>query len=98
MGRGFYDRLSAILLAHRCHFVRQGKGSHEIWFSPLSQKRFSVPVTIIAKPTANGILRQAGIDQRLGCHDSALTLTWQRMPMRSCASMAAAPVEANRPS
>ncbi|KAB7578939.1 type II toxin-antitoxin system HicA family toxin, partial [Verminephrobacter sp. Larva24] len=26
---------------------------------------FSVPVTIIAKPTANGILRQAGIDQRL---------------------------------
>jgi hypothetical protein len=26
--------------------VRQGKGSHEIWQSNLSAKRFSVPVTV----------------------------------------------------
>ncbi|MCW5222421.1 type II toxin-antitoxin system HicA family toxin [Verminephrobacter aporrectodeae subsp. tuberculatae] len=65
MGRGFYDSLRAVLVAHACHFVRQARGSHEIWFSPLSQKRFSVPVTVVAKPTANAILRQAGIHQRL---------------------------------
>nr|VFJ49756.1 MAG: hypothetical protein BECKFW1821A_GA0114235_102423 [Candidatus Kentron sp. FW] len=27
-----------ILRAHGCEFVRQGKGSHEIWYSPISNK------------------------------------------------------------
>ena len=26
-----------------CYMVRQGKGSHEIWFSPITQKEFVVP-------------------------------------------------------
>jgi len=60
-----YRVLRAILLEHRCVFVRQGKGSHEIWRSPITQKHFSVPVTIKAAPTANAVLRQAGIDRRL---------------------------------
>jgi predicted RNA binding protein YcfA (HicA-like mRNA interferase family) len=65
MGSSLYPQLRAILLAYQCEFVRKGKGSHEIWQSPLSGKRFSVPVTIVAKPTANAILWQAGIDRRL---------------------------------
>lgn len=65
MGQGFYEGLKRLLLAHGCEFVRQGKGSHEIWQSPITQKRFSVPVTVVAKPTANAILRQAGIEERL---------------------------------
>jgi len=65
MGSGLYHPLKEILLRYRCFFVRQGKGSHEIWQSPINNKRFSVPVTIVAKPTANAILRQAGIDERL---------------------------------
>ncbi len=65
MGQGFYDALKKLLLAHGCEFVRQGKGSHEIWQSPITQKRFSVPVTVVAKPTANVILKQAGINEKL---------------------------------
>ena len=65
MGQGFYVQLRRILLAHGCLFIRQGKGSHEIWESPFNNKRFSVPVTVVAKPTANAVLRQAGIDERL---------------------------------
>ena len=65
MGGGLYASLRRILLDHGCRFVRQGKGSHEIWESPITRKRFSVPVTIKARPTANAILRQAGIDTRL---------------------------------
>ena len=65
MGQGFYSQLRRILLAHGCEFVRQGKGSHEIWQSPMTNIRFSVPVTVVAKPTANAILRQAGIEERL---------------------------------
>ena len=59
-----YRQIKAILSAHGCNIVRQGKGSHEIWHSPISNRNFSVPVTLKAKPTANAILKQAGINQR----------------------------------
>ena len=26
-----------------CYMVRQGKGIHEIWFSPITEKEFVVP-------------------------------------------------------
>nr|VFK26987.1 MAG: HicA toxin of toxin-antitoxin [Candidatus Kentron sp. MB]VFK31255.1 MAG: HicA toxin of toxin-antitoxin [Candidatus Kentron sp. MB]VFK75419.1 MAG: HicA toxin of toxin-antitoxin [Candidatus Kentron sp. MB] len=65
MAQTLYPGLEAILRAHGCELIRQGKGSHEIWRSPLSNKHFSVPVTIKTKPTANAILRQAGIDQKI---------------------------------
>lgn len=52
-------------MVHGCTFVREGKGSHEIWQSPISKKRFSVPVTIVATPTANAILKQAGIAAKI---------------------------------
>ena len=26
-----------------CYLLRQGKGSHEIWFSPITEKEFVVP-------------------------------------------------------
>ncbi|MDR0792651.1 MAG: type II toxin-antitoxin system HicA family toxin [Chitinophagaceae bacterium] len=32
-----------LLRRHGCYFVRQGKGSHEIWFSSVTQKEFPVP-------------------------------------------------------
>jgi hypothetical protein len=33
-----YEReLRELLLAAGCHLVRQGKGDHEIWFSPISE-------------------------------------------------------------
>ena len=65
MGRGLYRPLRRILEEHGCRLIRQGKGSHEIWESPITGKRFSVPTTIKAKPTARAILRQAGIARRI---------------------------------
>jgi predicted RNA binding protein YcfA (HicA-like mRNA interferase family) len=44
-----------------CALVRQGKGSHEIWHSPLTKVNFAVPVGIPSRHTANAILRQAGL-------------------------------------
>lgn len=41
--------------------VRQGKGSHEIWQSPITKQNFAVPVGIPSRHTANAILRQAGL-------------------------------------
>jgi predicted RNA binding protein YcfA (HicA-like mRNA interferase family) len=57
-----FDRaLRDLLRAAGCQLVRQGKGSHEIWFSPITKRTFPVPVGIVSRHTANGILRQAGL-------------------------------------
>lgn len=65
MGSGFYPQVRSILLAYGCIFVRQGKGSHEVWYSPISQKQFSVAVTVNARNMANGVLKQAGIQRKI---------------------------------
>ncbi|BCI68071.1 addiction module toxin, HicA family protein [Acetobacter aceti] len=51
-----------ILREEGCSFFRQGKGDHEIWHSPKSQKCFPVDSKIKSRHTANGIMKQAGID------------------------------------
>jgi predicted RNA binding protein YcfA (HicA-like mRNA interferase family) len=57
-----FDRaLREKLSAAGCAFVRQGKGSHEIWYSPITKRNFAVPVGIPSRHTANSILRQAGL-------------------------------------
>jgi predicted RNA binding protein YcfA (HicA-like mRNA interferase family) len=57
-----FDRaLRDLLRAAGCALVRQGKGSHEIWHSPITRRNFAVPVRIPSRYTANSILRQAGL-------------------------------------
>jgi len=57
-----FDReLRELLRAAGCAIVRQGKGSHEIWYSPLTDRNFAVPIGIPSRHTANAILRQAGL-------------------------------------
>ena len=50
-----------ILRANRCYFHRQGKGDHEIWYSPITNRYFTVDNKILSRHTANGILKQAGL-------------------------------------
>ena len=61
MGGTFDRELKEILEAGDCVFVRMGKGSHQIWYSPKSGAHFPVPVDIVSRHTANGILKQAGL-------------------------------------
>ena len=57
-----FDRaLRDLLRAAGCTFVRPGKGSHEVWHSPVTNRNFAVPVGIPSRHTANAILRQAGL-------------------------------------
>nr|WP_242053545.1 type II toxin-antitoxin system HicA family toxin [Nostoc sp. FACHB-888] len=44
-----------------CYFERQGKGDHEIWYSPITDRRFVVDRTIKSRHTANGVLKQGGL-------------------------------------
>ena len=60
-----YDReVKGYLEAAGCHCVRQGKGSHEIWHSPMTNTNFPVPRGIVSRHTANGILKDAGIPKK----------------------------------
>ncbi len=57
-----FDRpLRELLRAAGCTMVRQGRGSHEIWQSPITKRSFAVLVGIPSRHTANAILRQAGL-------------------------------------
>ena len=44
-----------------CWIERQGKGDHELWCSPVSDRKFPVDQKIKSRHTANGILKQAGL-------------------------------------
>ena len=53
--------IKRLLLDHGCSLVRQGKGDHEIWYGPITDRRLVVDGKIKARHTANGIMKQAGI-------------------------------------
>ena len=62
---GLEGQLKKILREHGCTFVRQGKGDHEIWYSPKTGIRFPVDSGIKSRHTFNGILKRAGIDEKI---------------------------------
>jgi hypothetical protein len=48
----FTPELKRLLEKADCHFVRQGRGDHEIWESPISGIRFTVDNNIKSRHTA----------------------------------------------
>jgi hypothetical protein len=60
----FSAELKRILRDAGCRPVRQGKGDHEIWYSPLTDRNFPVDSKIKSRHTANGVLKQAGLPKR----------------------------------
>lgn len=61
---GYEKDVREILRAAGCHFHRQGKGDHEIWWSPLSRRYFTVDGRIKSRHTANETLKQAGLPKQ----------------------------------
>ncbi len=57
----FYRDLVRLLEANGCHIVRKGKGSHEIWYSPVSNRNVTVPRSTKSRHTANEVLKEAGL-------------------------------------
>jgi hypothetical protein len=44
--------------------VRKGKGDHEIWRSPITNRNFPVDSSIKSRHWANIVLKQAGIEKK----------------------------------
>lgn len=59
--RGYGRLVREALSAAGCHFVRHGRGDHDIWRSPIAAAPSTVPVTIDSRHTANKVLRDAGL-------------------------------------
>ena len=47
-----------------CYFVRHGKGDHDIWYSPITNKNVTVDGKIKSRFTANEIMKQSGIKKQ----------------------------------
>jgi hypothetical protein len=56
--------VKTILSENGCRFERQGKGDHEIWYSPLTKLHFPVDGKILSRHIANGVLKQAGLPEQ----------------------------------
>lgn len=65
MPKGFYRDLCKILKMHGFSFYRMGKGSHEIWWNEETKQSLTVPENLKSRHTANAILKQANISQKL---------------------------------
>ena len=47
-----------------CTFLRHGKGDHDIWYSPITKRNFTVDGKIKDRHLANATLNQAGVKHK----------------------------------
>ena len=57
----YEKRVRQILKENGCYFVRHGKGDHDIWYSAINNRNFTVDGKINIRHVANAIMKQAGI-------------------------------------
>ena len=60
----FEKKVRNVLSDNGGHFVRRGKGDHDIWYSPITNKYVTVDGKIKSRHTANAIMKQAGIKHK----------------------------------
>ena len=58
----YEKRVRDILSQNGCTFQRRGKGDHDIWYSPITQRSITVDIRIKSRHTANAIMKQSGIN------------------------------------
>nr|VFK51634.1 MAG: YcfA-like protein [Candidatus Kentron sp. TUN]VFK53618.1 MAG: YcfA-like protein [Candidatus Kentron sp. TUN]VFK57062.1 MAG: YcfA-like protein [Candidatus Kentron sp. TUN] len=56
--------LMKLLRQADCNLERQGKGDHEVWYSPITNMRFPVDNKIRSRHTANDVLKRAGLPKQ----------------------------------
>ena len=60
----YEKEVRAELSKHGCTIVRHGKGDHDIWYSPITGRHFTVDGKIKSRHTANVIMKQSGLARR----------------------------------
>ena len=60
----FEKKVRDKLKENGCYYVRHGKGDHDIWYSPITNRKVTVDGKIKSRQTANAIMKQSGIEYR----------------------------------
>ncbi len=60
----YEKKVRNILSENGCKFIRHGKGDHDIWYSPITDRNITVDGKIKSRHTANEIMKQSGISYR----------------------------------
>ncbi len=60
----YEKKVRKILTQNGCTFERHGKGDHDIWYSPITNRYITVDTKIKSRFTANAVLKQSGIDYK----------------------------------
>ncbi len=60
----YEKKVRQILSKNGCTFRRRGKGDHDIWYSPITDRHVTVNTKIKSRHTANAVLKQSGIDYK----------------------------------
>jgi len=58
----YEKKVRQVLKENGCYFKRRGKGDHDIWYSPVTNRHVTVDSKIKSRHTANEILKQSGIN------------------------------------
>jgi hypothetical protein len=61
--RGFGNEFRDKLLNTGCVLRHRGRGDYDVWYSPINNRSFTVPVWIKSRYTAMKILRDAGLSK-----------------------------------
>lgn len=64
MAKNYNSEILKLLRENNCTFVRHGKGDHDIWYSPITKRTFTVDGNIKSKPLANVVMKQSGINHK----------------------------------
>jgi len=79
MASSYTPDIKHLLTKSGCTHHRPGKGDHEIWFGPITQRYFTVDGKIKSRHTASAIMKQAGIDRKfcpLTRYNSRFVSSW----------------------
>ena len=60
----YEKKVRELIRENECKFLRHGKGDHDVWYSPITKRNFTVDGKIKSRHTANGIMKQSGIDYK----------------------------------
>jgi predicted RNA binding protein YcfA (HicA-like mRNA interferase family) len=61
--KGFAKAVREKLAEAGWRFHHHGKGDHDVWHNPGTGKKVTVPVKLLSRHTANGILKDAGLQK-----------------------------------
>lgn len=62
MSKNYNREIVSLIKENGCYFVRHGKGDHDIWYSPITNRNFTVDGNIKSKQLANAVMKQCGVN------------------------------------